>query len=365
MWKGQTGERAPFWCILLVFTRADGQCFMYPVIVHQAKEYSQYLHHNIPLDWIVHHTSSGYMDRHGWLKAMTQLSNICGASPVNNQILFFDGQDSHFNDRARTKMQSKNIQPFILKAGDSINNQPNNNGPNSKLKALYNRLKAKWMLNYGTTRLQPHHMNSVLVESWDAFKVSSGKIIVDSFAKTHTPPLIPPNMIKNTQAMVASSQTSSKVFNWIAEGTVAPIQLEVTRNNDPMVIIRLKGGNQQPSRNILLRAAAYDTVQKRTVLPLQEIKRETMMILQQKKLKPENEDASTRRKPNSTSGIYLIAYKFSQYRQVAADRREMDEAENITAKKTATRNILLQLKRSESFYMCINSMNSLSSSTTD
>ena len=37
----------------------------------------------------------------------------------------------------------------------------------------------------------------------------------------------------------------------------------------------------------------------------------------------------------------------------------------ITAKKTATRKILLQLKKSEAFYMCINSMKSLSLSTTD
>ena len=43
-------------------------------------------------------------------------------------------------------------------------------------------------------------------------------------------------MIKNTQAMVASVQTSSKGINWIAEDTVAPIQLEVTRTNEPMVI---------------------------------------------------------------------------------------------------------------------------------
>ena len=43
----------------------------------------------------------------------------------------------------------------------------------------------------------------------------------------------------------------------------------------------------------------------------------------------------------------------------------MDEAKKITAKKTATRKILLQLKRFEAFDMCINSINSLSSSTTD
>ena len=268
MWKVQTGERAPFWCTVLVFTQDDGKCFMPPVIVHKAKEYSQYLHHNIPLDWIVHHTSSGYMDRHEWLKAMTQFSNICGASPVNNQILFFDGHDSHFGDCSLTQMQSKNIQPFILKSGDSINNQPNDNGPNSTLKALYNVSKAKWMLKYGNTRFQHHHMNYVLVEAWYAFKVSSGNIIVDSFAKTHILPLSPPNMITNTQAMVASVQTSSKGIKNFAEDTVAPIQLQVTRTNEPMVIIQEKGSIQQPSRNILLRAEVYDTVPKRTVLPL-------------------------------------------------------------------------------------------------
>ena len=40
-----------------------------------------------------------------------------------------------------------------------------------------------------------------------------------------------------------------------------------------MVIIWAKGSIQQPSRNILLRAVAYDTVQKQNFLPLQEMKR--------------------------------------------------------------------------------------------
>ena len=89
------------------------------------------------------------------------------------------------------------------------------------------------------------------------------------------------------------------------------------------------------------------------------------MIDQQKKVKLGDEDANTRINLNSTSGIYLTAAKAAQYRQVAANRREMDEAKNITAKKTATRKVLLQVKRSEAFDMCINSMSSLSSSTTD
>ena len=81
------------------------------------------------------------------------------------------------------------------------------------------------MLKCGTMRFQPHHMNTVLVEAWGAFKVASGNIIVDSFAKTHLLPLSPPNIITNTQAMVSSVQTSSKGVNLIAEEKAAPIQL--------------------------------------------------------------------------------------------------------------------------------------------
>ena len=43
----------------------------------------------------------------------------------------------------------------------------------------------------------------------------------------------------------------------------------------------------------------------------------------------------------------------------------MEEAKKITANKTATRKVHLQLKRSEDFDMCINCINSMYSYTTD
>ena len=97
------------------------------------------------------------------------------------------------------------------------------------------------MLKYGNTRFQPHHMNSVLVEMWEAFKLSSGNITRYSFYKNHLLPLIPPNMITNIQACVAFIQTSSKVFDHIAEDTLAPIKLLIKSTNNPIVIIRSKG----------------------------------------------------------------------------------------------------------------------------
>ena len=98
---------------------------------------------------------------------------------------------------------------------------------------------------------------------------------------------------------------------------------------------------------------------------IQEMKRDTMTILKKKKVKLANEDSNTRRNPNSNLGIYLTAVKLAQCRQVAANRREIKEAKNITAKKTATRKVHLQLKRYEDLYRCINSINILSLSTND
>ena len=59
-------------------------------------------------------------------------------------------------------------------------------------------------------------------------------------------------MITNTQACVASIQTSSKGTNQITEDTLAPIKLLTTRTNDPMKTIQAKGSIQQQSINILL-----------------------------------------------------------------------------------------------------------------
>ena len=118
MWKLQTGEKSLFWCTLLVFNPSDGKCFMPPIIVHQAKKYYQNIHFNIPLECIVHHPPSRYMDIYRWIKAMAQFSNTCGAYPVKNQTLFFGGNDSNFDERTIRHMECQNIQSFVLKSGN-------------------------------------------------------------------------------------------------------------------------------------------------------------------------------------------------------------------------------------------------------
>ena len=75
------------------------------------------------------------MDRYGWLKYMNQFYNICVASPVNNQISFFDGHVIHFNDRVLMHVDHQKIQPSALKANNYGNYQINDNGLNYKPKS--------------------------------------------------------------------------------------------------------------------------------------------------------------------------------------------------------------------------------------
>ena len=122
---------------------------MPPMIVNQAANYTQGLHWNLPSDWLVRNMPSGYMDRDGWMKAMSIFIGTCGASKMNPQVLLFDGHNSHSDDRATHILRSHHISPFILKAGYSTNKQPNDNGTKLKLKRYYGIAKVKCQRQHG------------------------------------------------------------------------------------------------------------------------------------------------------------------------------------------------------------------------
>ena len=71
-------------------------------------------------------------------------------------------------------MEHQNIQTLILKEGKFFRNQTNDNGPNEKLTSHYNEVNYVWIMKYVTKTFLPHHMISLFVEVWGAFKVSSG-----------------------------------------------------------------------------------------------------------------------------------------------------------------------------------------------
>ena len=111
-----------------------------------------------------------------------------------------------------------------------------------------------WMLKYGTARMLPHHINHILVKAWDAFKVSSGKFLRGRFVKTKLRSLAPTDLTTNNQACAASVQVTSgskyKEINEISCRTAAPIEVQKTRTNDPVIVLQ-SNGSQQSSRNIV------------------------------------------------------------------------------------------------------------------
>ena len=122
-------------------------------------------------------------------------------------------------------------------------------------------------------KFTPAHMNYVLVEIWHSFQQKSACAIIDAFLKTKLLPLAPPDHDTNTQACLAATQTpsggKSEEIEEIARASMAPVAVDAIRTTDPMVILRAQG---IPSSNLLIRAAAYNTVQYRTILPIQEMK---------------------------------------------------------------------------------------------
>ena len=94
-------------------------------------------------------------------------------------------------DRALDILHKHNIQSFILKAGDSVHDHPNDISPNMKLNNLYGNARMNWMRHNRTFNFSPPHMNSALVETWVAFKLSYATINHKYFKRTNNPPSHP------------------------------------------------------------------------------------------------------------------------------------------------------------------------------
>ena len=178
------------------------------MIFQLAEKYTQDLHYTINKDWVVHNKPSMYMDRDGRMKEMMHLKTVCGENKLNIQILFYDGHVSNFDERDIDIPLYHNIKPFFLKARDSGNDQPNDNGPNLNLKGLYGQARMNWQRKHVTLKPTNDHMNYVLVETCRYFQLSSAPITINDFNKTKLVPLTPTDEDTNTQTCLAESQTT-------------------------------------------------------------------------------------------------------------------------------------------------------------
>ena len=130
---------------------------------------------------------------------------------------------------------------------------------------------------------------------------------------------------------------------------MAPVSVDVIRTTDPMVILRALG---RPSRNILIRGAAYDTVQQRTILPIQEIKADEMEMRKRRMVRMPNrerEEEGRRMNPDSSAGIYVTASVEAQCRLIAQNRKMKKEEKIKNTKVNAPKRAARMNLRATSF----------------
>ena len=153
------------------------------MIVHWVENYTQYLHYNVKKYWVFHNTLSGYIDRNIWMKAMLPFKTVCGANNINPQVLYYDGHVSYFKNRAINIILSHHIKPFIIKAGESRNDQTNDNVTNLKMKGLYGQARMNWQRQPGISMFTTKQMNYVLVKTLRYFQLSSAPVTINAFKK--------------------------------------------------------------------------------------------------------------------------------------------------------------------------------------
>ena len=200
------------------------------------------------------------------------------------------------------------VQPFVLKAGDSENDQPQDNGSNTKLKSCYNNRKSEWSRQFLSTPYSPAHMNTVLVKTWQDFILDSAGVIRRSFVKTKLCPLQSPSanqkFLGNTciSSLQCGTGKKSQELEIMKRDTYAPAKFTSKRTIYEHIIMKTQ---QCHPHNVIIRSIAYDALYTSVVVPAQKLKDVQQEIDSLKKIKVTKQmnPADTRTNTKSSSGI--------------------------------------------------------------
>ena len=113
---------------------------------------------------------------------------------------------------------------------------------------------------------------------------------------------------------------------------MSPVAVDDIRTTEPIVILIAHG---RSSRNLRIRAAAYDTAQQSKILPIQEIKAADMEMRKRMMVRMPNKSGEEEGRginPESSAGISVTASVESQCRLIDQNRN-MKEEEKINNTK--------------------------------
>ena len=109
------------------------------------------------------------MDQDRWFKIISNFTQLSGVGISNPQYFHFSVHGSHWNADTLGIIKYGHVHPYLIKAQDSIDNQPNDNCANGYMKNLYWHDKSGWDQMLGTTHSHLPHMNRVIGKVYAMF----------------------------------------------------------------------------------------------------------------------------------------------------------------------------------------------------
>ena len=175
-----SSEHNDFWTTGGLCTNAEGGLSVKPIVLHQMEGDPDTIRGDLaiglPNDYIVGTSPSGYMTRSMQMRWAMSFQRATGACQENPQFLFLDAHDSHWGSEFLRFCRFHYIFVFFLPSNGSVNDQPNDNGPNAVIKSLYGKYYGIWRQRNGGKKFSPMDCNWVLTQAMNEFERDTGNV---------------------------------------------------------------------------------------------------------------------------------------------------------------------------------------------
>jgi hypothetical protein len=135
-------------------------------------------------------------------------------------------------------------------------------------------------------------------------------------------------------------------LEFMRQEVMAPVAIETTRTSEEYVILKAKSDT---SRNLLIRAACFDIVNKTMVVPVQELK----AVLQEQskaketKIGPLTVEKQSRENPNTSRGLFVTRAILGQAKLVQEAKQQKKEIDEAKKEINIAKNTELATKKLE------------------
>mmetsp|Transcript_63603 Transcript_63603/g.132418 ORF Transcript_63603/g.132418 Transcript_63603/m.132418 type:complete len:337 (+) Transcript_63603:433-1443(+) len=235
-------------------------------------------------------------------------------------------------------LREDKIFPFFLRSGNSEQDQPNDNGPNAHLKALYANAYMEfyaWM--QGTMRVVqmcPPIFNCIFCCTWELFIATSAMIVKNAFATTGLYPLNPSVAEEKPGASTMGVMFGGEISKDVVEN---PDAEEEDVGDLLMEAVHIQSTNLHVSKGAIIRKVILDFIMKPHIKESQKLHEEILAVKNAKKIAADVRRAEgvavTRPtgNPSSLRGCYVTEELIQQVEQ--AERNKVLNEEDAKRRK--------------------------------